>query len=325
MEPKLFPSLKEWVRVHKKPGQFVLSGSVRLTSRKAIRESLAGRMALIEMFPFSVAEIEERTLPEVVPNIFFHKIFTNATLGCLNPSKQVQRIKKAFETYLKSGGLPGICFIRSPDLKSNALSELHDLILARDLKLVSDVNTSITTIKKLMSYIAKMTFEPYNASEVRRLLGLAPQTQKKLLYAMESIFLIRRIPVPLRKKEIILLEDQFEELTYAAGELDDLKQIESAVYRNVRTQFGYRLDKNVQFESHLTRDHARVPIVIKKEGNILGIIVITTAEPSLSQIRSATRFLRHYASSHLIYLSTVVVDPRVIDDRTMISSIYAVI
>ena len=55
LEPKLFPTLKEWVRTSKKPGQFVLSGSVRFTSRKAIKESLAGRMAVLEMVPFSIS------------------------------------------------------------------------------------------------------------------------------------------------------------------------------------------------------------------------------------------------------------------------------
>ena len=32
--PSLFPALKEWVRKHKAPGQFLISGSVRFTSQK---------------------------------------------------------------------------------------------------------------------------------------------------------------------------------------------------------------------------------------------------------------------------------------------------
>lgn len=34
--PELFPALKEFVRKNKKPGSFLLTGSVRFTSRKAI-------------------------------------------------------------------------------------------------------------------------------------------------------------------------------------------------------------------------------------------------------------------------------------------------
>jgi len=326
LEPKLFPTLKEWVRIHKKPGQFVLSGSVRFTSRKLIRESLAGRMLVLEMFPFSVTEIAREPLSDVMPQLLQHKVFSPESLRCLNPTKKNGRLKKNFDLYLEHGGLPGLCFIRSPKLQRNALNELHDLILARDLRLVSDIKTPPNTIKKLMSYIAKQTFEPYNASEVRRTLGLAPQTQKNLLYAMESIFLIRRIPIPLRKKEVILLEDQLEELVYSGGTLERARRLESAVYRNIRTQFGYRLDKNTQFESYLTRDYARVPIVIKSDAQMLGVIITLSGErPSLSETRSATSFLRNHASAKILYLSVENVPARILDERSMICSIYSVL
>jgi hypothetical protein len=125
---------------------------------------------------------------------------------------------------------------------------------------------------------------------------------------MESIFLIRSIPVPLRKKEIILLEDQFEELVYASGSLEKTRQLESA-----------------QFESYLTRDHARVPIVIKSDDQTIGVIVTLGERPSLSETRSAASFLRNHGSAKLLYLSAEPIEPGLLDERTMLCSIYAVI
>ena len=55
--PSLFPALKEAVRLNKEPGQYILTGSVRFSSRKAIRESLTGRINLLEMHPMSISEI----------------------------------------------------------------------------------------------------------------------------------------------------------------------------------------------------------------------------------------------------------------------------
>lgn len=325
LEPKLFPTLKEWIRTHKKPGQFVLSGSVRFTSRKAIRESLAGRMALLEMVPFSVSEIAGEPLSDAVLQLFHHQVFSESSIRYLNTIKKRNQFKKQFNLYLELGGLPGLCFIRSPELRRNALNELHDLMLARDLRLVSDLKTPIATLKKLLSYLARKGFESYNASEVKRTLGLAPQTQKKILYAMESIFLIRRIPMPLNKKEAILLEDQLEECVYSGNALDRMKQLETAVYRNLRTQFGYRLDKNAQFESYLTRDNARVPIVIRNGDHTLGIIVTLTEKPSLSETRSAASFLKKNASAKILYLSAESIPDCVLDDRALLCSIYAVL
>ncbi len=156
LEPKLFSTLKEWVRTHKKPGQFVLSGSVRFTSRKAIKESLAGRMASVEMFPFSVSEILGDPLSDVIVVLFRHKIFSNESLRCLNLKNKAKKNQKAFTQYLEYGGLPGLCFIRSSQIRKNALNELHNLMLTRDLRLVAEIKTSLTTLKKLLSYIAKI-------------------------------------------------------------------------------------------------------------------------------------------------------------------------
>jgi hypothetical protein len=325
LEPKLFPTLKEWVRTKKRPGQFVLSGSVRFTSRQAIRESLAGRMAIVEMLPFSVREILQEPLSNTMNRLLDHRSFSNDSFHHLNPHKKVKIFLKHFDTYLTNGGLPGLCFIRSPKLQFNALNDLHDLILSRDLRLVSDLRVSLPTIKKLLNYISQNIFQPYNTSEVRRLLGLAPQTQRKLLEAMEAVFLIRRIQMSGKRKECFLLEDQLEELVYSANKSDSLRRAESAVYRNIRVQFFYTLDKAVRFESYLTRDHARVPIVIRGEKSVLGIIIIDTIKPSLSQIKSAGSFLKKEATSKIIFLSTQPVSPEVIDDRNLLCSIGSVI
>jgi predicted AAA+ superfamily ATPase len=325
LEPKLFPTLKEWVRTHKQPGQFVLSGSVRFTSRKTIKESLAGRMAFLEMVPFSVTEILGEPLAEIVLKLLHHKRFSDDSIRCLNQDSQLKNLTKHFKIYLENGGLPGLCFIRSPQLQKNALNDLHDLILSRDLALVHEIRTPVNTLKKLLAHIAKSGFEPYIVADVKRALGLAPQTQKKILDAMESIFLIRRIPVPLRKKEIILLEDQLEEHIYAGSSLSIARRIETAIFRNIRTQFFYRLDKNIQFETYLTRDNARVPIVMKDGDSILGIIVHESENPSISEVRSAASFLRNHANAKILYLTAMVTKPKILDDRSMICSIAAVL
>src|SRR5687768_3130424 len=63
--PPLFPALKERVRTHKHKGQFILSGSVRFTSKADIRESLTGRIVSLELLPFTMAEAAEQPLPNV--------------------------------------------------------------------------------------------------------------------------------------------------------------------------------------------------------------------------------------------------------------------
>lgn len=325
LEPKLFPTLKEYVRTRKKPGQFVLSGSVRFTSKLAIRESLAGRMALVEMLPFSVSEILGEPLSESVLKIFYYKSLANDSLRVLHPLNKLKYFSKHFQTFLENGGLPGLCFIRSPQLQRSALGELHDLILSRDMITVSGVRTPVATLKRLLAYIAKNGIEPYVASDVTRTLGLAAQTQKSILAAFEAMFLIRRISVIGGKRDCFLLEDQLEERIYAGDDLSFTKKLETAVYRNVRTQFMYRLDKGAQFETYLTRDHARVPIVIRDQDHALGLIVLHDDSPSLSELRSGASFLKNHARAKIIYLSPGIIAPRIMDERSLCCSIAAIL
>ncbi len=325
LEPKLFPALKEWVRVHKMPGQFVLSGSVRFTSRKAIRESLAGRMAFFEMLPFSVSEIRSESLPEVLPKLLSHKIFTTDSLSRLRSKREQSSVKKDFQIYLESGGLPGLCFIREKQHRVDSLSFLHDLIIDRDLRMVLATKLPASAIHRFLEWIAKNSWNQYNFSEVRRELKLAPQTQKNLLYAMESVFLIRRLPFHGQKGETILLEDQFEEWVLSKGVLNLERRLEGALFRNIRSQFTYRLGTQAQFETYRTRDHARVPLVIRTPEGVLGIIVIEDQEPSLSEKRSAASFLSRFPSSKIIYASSEVIEPRVMNDRCILASLYSII
>jgi hypothetical protein len=325
LEPRLFPTLKEQVRSNNRPGQYVLSGSVRFTSKKAIRESLAGRMAVMEMLPFSVAELMGAPLPDVILRLLRHRIFTPDSLRSLNDRKSTEARLRHFDLYLQNGGLPGLCFIRDRFLQKAALNDLHDLILGRDLPLIADVRTPITALKRLLEFIAGLGLEPYVVSEARRVTGLAPQTQKRLLDAMEATFLIRRIPVSGRGRECILLEDQLEESRYAGARLPRKSQLETGVFRNIRAEFFYRVGADAAFETYLTPDGARVPIVIRADEHRLGIIAHEGPTPSLSETRSASSFLRAHGSAKVLFLSAERISPECRDDRSMACSIGSIL
>jgi hypothetical protein len=67
--PRVFSRFKLWIDERRRPGQFVLTGSVRFLSRRAIRESLTGRTALLELLPLTVAEAHGRPLANAVSRL----------------------------------------------------------------------------------------------------------------------------------------------------------------------------------------------------------------------------------------------------------------
>jgi hypothetical protein len=137
---------------------------------------------------------------------------------------------------------------------------------------------------------------------------------------MESVFLIRRIDIPRRKKFAFLLEDQLEETLFAGGTPDPLRSLETALHRNLRAQFEYSMESPWSVEIYLTRDGARVPLVFSSPEHALGILPILGENPSLAELRSGASFLKNHASAKLIYASALSLKPQCLDDRSLLCS-----
>lgn len=81
--PKLTTYIKLEVDKKKRPGYFILTGSQNFLMNKAITESLAGRVGILNLFPFSNHELLEHglarsTLQEVVWTGGYPRIFSDA-------------------------------------------------------------------------------------------------------------------------------------------------------------------------------------------------------------------------------------------------------
>jgi predicted AAA+ superfamily ATPase len=177
-------------------------------------------------------------------------------------------------------------------------------MLDRDLRMVHQTKLSIETLMEFIRKIAHFNWNSYSYAQVKADLGLSPVTQKSILYALESIFLIRRIPIYGGKKgEIILLEDQFEERTLSNESLEPDFEYASLLYRNIRAQFQYRLGETIAFSSYWTRNDARVPLVAKSKNSTLGLIALKSQTPSLSQVRAAESLLKNENNSKVVFLS----------------------
>ena len=137
--PALFPAHKEWVRVHPKKGQMILSGSVRFTSRKAIRESLTGRIVNVEIIPFTISEIAGNPATHFILDVL--SLDSTAKIERFNHLHQRKNIA-TFESHLKKGGLPGICFFRGASVRRDRFESHLETLLYRDLQLVIQTTTT---------------------------------------------------------------------------------------------------------------------------------------------------------------------------------------
>jgi uncharacterized protein len=300
MAPELFPALKERIRTYKKPGQFLLSGSIRFTSRKVIRESLTGRIVTHELLPMSMAELNKLSSLSIFDLITapIHKIEKQ-----INPFAMKLKFEQINE-YLLCGGLPGICFYRDRAVRDERFGAHIDTLLQRDIQLVYETSLPQEKLWKLLRTLARIQGRPISSTELSRETRISRPTLEYLLPAFEALFLIRRIgSIGDRKKDRFYLEDQgMATFLYPLRdpELDLTRFAWSQLFAQTKLKYGAQ----ATFESFETRSGVSVPIVIDINGEKTGFVPIAMESPNSNAQNAAESFLRHSPKGQVVILTT---------------------
>jgi len=316
--PEIFSELKEYVRQNKKPGQIVLTGSVRFYSRKAIKESLTGRLSSLELLPLTVSEIDEcgrafLPLKLISQNELSRNLENDLDL------KSLRKRTGIINDYASSGGLPGLFALRNLRLRNEKLKDQVELILGRDLPLVQPTTIPFYQILELIQQLAKNEARPVRHSVFRKETKISENTQKKLIAGLEAIFLLRVLPIEGdRKGYTCFFEDTLERSYLSQFKFDLAAEFEGLVFRNIRASFSYETGFQCQaFQFQDVGGRYRVPFAFRSPVGILGVIPITESEIPRSVIRSANRFLQRYNSSIVLIVTlgqrtTKVLSPRIL-------------
>lgn len=322
LAPPLFSALKEFVRKRKSPGQFLLSGSVRFTSRQAIRESLAGRIVNFELLPLSIGEMAHQELPRSLEMLMSQLSIDRVIQSLESRKKEISGLMKEYRYYYNHGGLPGVCFIRDDRLRNLRIKEQLLTILDRDIRLVYPTTLPYSQILEFLRYIALTQGRPFNYSEAQKVSLISAVTQKKLLYALEAVFLIRRLPIDgTQKGPVFYLEDQAEAKYLFEQNLTEMDEFEHLIYRNLRTQLFYKLGPSFREFHFLTRGGSRIPYAIELGGFRLGILPIEEERPNRRESAGAASFLKKYGNSRILFLHQGKALTS-IDERSLSSPVY---
>jgi predicted AAA+ superfamily ATPase len=301
LAPPLFPELKEFVRVHKEPGLFLLSGSVRFSSRKAIRESLTGRLLTYELLPFSISELSGKPVNRLALDLMTCQSISGIDL------KKYKAVGVAHNPlvlkYLKAGGLPGLCFIRSPRDYKDLLDSQLNLILDRDLRLVCDTNLPLSRLLILVQLMAQNQNAPLNLAEIARKTRISQPTLRKILAGLEAIFFLRMVRCEgTESRPVYFFEDQGEAHYLAGGRYDALDDLVRLSYAHLRVPFAYEPGFSFECFQYRMQGGASVPLCYRSGRDVIGFICSLDESPSLSAIRSAGSFQKKYPGAKIIHL-----------------------
>ena len=159
--PELFTALRPLIDDYRKPGRFILLGSVSPHLVKGISESLAGRIGQME-------------------------------LGCLNMS-ETDKKKISFKKLWFRGGFPEALLTKSNINWFRWCENYYKNFVERDVNFLANESLSPSIVGKLWAMLSGINGNILNYDMISRSLGISRPTVVKYIDFLEGTFLVSRL------------------------------------------------------------------------------------------------------------------------------------
>jgi hypothetical protein len=189
--PDVMRAIKRIVDRHRKPGQYFLTGSANIMTLSRVSETLAGRVALHTLYPFSWPEFLEKPSPTILKNLFEVKS-SKELLKLLPKSTGSDRAAQMIERILV-GGYPPPALMTSHHVRGQWFSSYRQTYLERDLLNIKSIE-NLPDFNRLLTLAAFRTGRLLNLSDLSREVGLPFTTLRRYVNLLEvtyQVFLLR--------------------------------------------------------------------------------------------------------------------------------------
>jgi len=275
--PEILSYIQGIVDEKKQNGQFILTGSNNVSMLSKVTQSLAGRVALLKLLPFSIAEVgafgKNYSLDDYLLNGFYPRVYADN----LNPTKAYRNY---YETYVE-----------------------------RDIRQILQVK-DVSLFQKFMKLCAGRVGQLFNANNLATEVGVSSMTIQAWLSALQAtyiVFLVQPWSANISKRLVKTPKLYFYDVGLAAYLLgiENTSHIEThplrgSLFENLVTlellknRYNAGLDNNLYFY----RDN---------HGNEVDIMQEAGYQLNLFEIKSAETFTPHFLNG-LDYLKKIVPD-----------------
>jgi predicted AAA+ superfamily ATPase len=293
--PGLFLAIKKIIDKERKPGKFILTGSANALLVPRASESLAGRMEILNLFPFSQNELSGSSFN------FVDILFNNQI--------QISHPKVATDDLLKriiQGGYPELLTRKTEGRRIAWFNSYITSIMQRDVKEISNIE-GLTQLPRLLNLLASRAGSLLNFAELSRSSGIAQTTLKRYLSLLESTFIIYMLPAYSANLSKRLIKTPKPYLC-DTGLLNSLIGADEKRYNNTPSLLGSVLENFVIMELRKQISWAKKPmnilyfrthsgievdcIIEQSDGSVVGIEIKATHTPKAEMFDG----LRYFAS-----------------------------
>jgi predicted AAA+ superfamily ATPase len=272
--PGLLLAIKQSVDEDPRPGRFLLTGSANLMMLPKVADSLAGRMSVLDLLPFSAAELTRE------PGRFLTHAFKGA------PPKAVDSLgRNDLQELVLTGGYPEACAKTTWQRRQAWHLEYAKATVERDVRDIAQVD-KLRELPRLLRALAHHSGQLINHSKVSASLGLTNVTAQRYTSIFEQLYLLR--PLPAWSGGGLARLTRTPKLHFLdSGLLAALRGVTPVTLAENRTEFGAVLETFVfsellkqaslaesRFEFSHFRDKEQHEVDIVIEDDSLGVVGI---------------------------------------------------
>ncbi|MFO7709713.1 MAG: ATP-binding protein [Desulfobacterales bacterium] len=181
--PELFLAIKRRVDDNRTPGQFLLTGSAHALLLPKLSESLAGRMEMFTLWPFSQGELEGG-VEGFIDTAFDEKF---------RQPRQPRQTGNDLHGRITRGGFPEAAAMGSEERRRAWFGSFVTAILQRDIRELAHID-GLGVMPRLLALIASRLMGLLNFADLSRSSGLTQSTVKRYVALLEATFLVQTIP-----------------------------------------------------------------------------------------------------------------------------------
>jgi predicted AAA+ superfamily ATPase len=284
--PELFDTLKNRIDKENKSGQFILTGSVNIRRFQKIKESLAGRLALFELYPLSIFEVNNRN-ENLIENLFSGNF--------LNGNKFT-----SFDfilDFILKGGYPEAYKINSDKLRYIWFASYISTYIEKDIFEIGEIR-NIDKFLNLFHLLASYSGNLIKKSNISNASNIDIKTLENYLSILQLIYqikILRPFSLNIGKKFTKTPKLYFNDtgiLCYLLGITNKKELINSIYFGNIVETFVFN-----EFLKHSaysfypteiffyrTNDKKEIDFIIKTKNEYIAIEVKTSSTISRKDI-----------------------------------------
>ncbi len=284
--PELLESLKIYIDKHRNNGDFLITGSANILDMKQTKDTLAGRIVEINLYPLSIKERENKAKENIVDRLFAYDF----SITEVETNRVVEDILK--------GGYPDVQQLNSPLEKKLWFSSYVSTYIERDARNLGEFR-DIDSFYRFVNIIAPRSTALLNKSKVAKEVGIRVETVENYLVILEQTFQLytlrpfyENIGKQFVKSSKLFLNDtgimsyflgvytieQFESSRYKGA------LVETFVFNELLKHCGFTME-DTKIYHYLTNDKKEIDFILERNNQIIAVEVKSSSKVGKDDFR----------------------------------------